>query len=88
MNKIERRVRWLVSLALMFPLFVWSSHATAQQFLTCTGEGFSVETGTLTGLCAGNWIITPGPYTASVPPGSQEGLSSFFMFSFVDNGTP
>src|SRR6266480_1385716 len=76
---VEQCTGWLVALVVVFPLFAWSQPTFAQEYLTCTAEGWSLYTG-LTGLCKGNWIITPRPYTASGQY-SLEGLSSFIGYA-------
>jgi hypothetical protein len=77
---VGRWTGWLITLVAVLPLFAWSQPAVAQEYLTCTAEGVLLGS-QLTGECAGNWIITPKAYTASVPPGSPEGLSSFIGYA-------
>jgi hypothetical protein len=85
-----KRMPWLVSVMLVYGALLWSPHASAQQYVTCTAEGLIMGS-QLSGQCAGNWIITSTAYTASVPPGSQEGLSSFVGYALpteVSGTTP
>jgi hypothetical protein len=87
-------IGWLAALVAALPLITWSQPTFAQDYLTCTYAGQSIEGSFSPGAqCHGNWLITSEAYTAgtgSVSSGTYTyGLSSFlgYVYSTDKAGT-